>query len=70
MTIDIEALAREADSVFGREGVIESQWLAAYANAVLEAAAQKVEEVFYIFDDRRPSYEDCTKAIRALKVTP
>jgi hypothetical protein len=69
--IDIEALARDADKVFPREGIVESQWCAAFANAVLEAA---LAECIRVRDPHPSNYEfaagadDCIEAITALKV--
>ena len=80
--LNLEAIAREAGFTescrhFASGHVIFRQtadtvYLAAFANAVLEAAAERCEQkaLGYHYDDERPGPDEYAEAVRALKVKP
>jgi hypothetical protein len=80
MTIDLEAIAREAGlhitttmslkEQYLYSGNFDCRSLAAFANAVLEAAARHVETSFHGYNDEYPSPDSWAHEIRAMKVTP
>jgi hypothetical protein len=69
MKLDIEALAREAGKQTEREFDVHRDWLAAYTNAVLEAAARECATAGTDWI-KEVTCGKCADAIRALKLTP